>query len=186
MSQCAAPEHACVRVGPLSAGTLVAGWPQACDCDAGRRLGWYAVIGTLLVADDRAPVRRLEAADVIVASAGPGRSGLGEWLHRYPGCAVVAAWTRPGECSVATRNGVLRSVAVTGQQADGGALACAVFVHGWLVAGLPLALLSPACLSISPGAAVAVPRAASPLFFRFGYCSVSGDDPRPGAPGQPP
>jgi len=181
MSQ-GAPQHACVRVGPLGAGTLIAGWPQPCDCDSGRRPGWHAVTGTLLAADDSAPPRLLEAADVIVTLAGSGRTMLDEWLRRYPGCAVAAAWTRPGECSVATRDGILRSVAVSGQQGDGGALACAVFAQGWLTAGLPLALLSPACLHVRPGAAVAWREAGSRLFFRFGYCSVAGDGP----PARPP
>jgi hypothetical protein len=184
VTRCAAPGHACVRVGPLSGGTLVAGWPQACD--GGRRPGWHAVTGTLLVADDRAPADRLETADVIVASAGPGRSGLGEWLHRYPGCAVVAARTRPGECSVVTGSAVLPSVAVSGQPGDRGALACAVFTHGWLAAGLPLALLSPACLCVGPSPALAWPQPGSPWFFRFSYCPVSGDDPGPEAVRPPP
>jgi hypothetical protein len=186
VTRCAAPEHACVRVGPLSAGTLIAAWPRACACDGGRRPGWLAVTGTLLVADDRAPARRLEAADVIVASAGRGRPGPGEWLRRYPGCAVAAAWTRPGECSVATRSGVLTSVAVSGQSGDRGALACAVFTHGWLAAGLPLALLYPACLCVAPSPAVAWTRPGSPCFFRFSYCPVSGDDSCPEAVGPTP
>lgn len=181
MTRPAAPEHACVRVSPLSAGTLIAGWPRACAGNGGRRPGWPAVTGTLLVADDRAPVRGLETADVIVASAGPGTPGPGEWLRRYPGCAVAAVWTRPGECSVATRSGVLASVAVSGQSGDRGALACAVFTYGWLAAGLPLAVLSPACLCVGPGPAVAWPRPGSPCFFRFSYCPVPGGDPGPGA-----
>jgi hypothetical protein len=193
MIQSAAPEHACVRVGPLSTGTLVAGWPQGCDCDGGRRPNWRTVTGTLLAADDRAPIHRLEAADVIVTSAGPGRTDPGEWLRRYPGCAVAAAWTTSERCSVATRTGVLRGVTVSGGQSDGSAFACAVFVHGWLAAGLPLAFLSPTCLRISPGAVVTWPRGGSPVFFRFGYCAVSGNDcpmsdggPSPCSPGPAP
>jgi hypothetical protein len=172
-----------VRVGPLSAGTLVAGWPRACDCESRRRPGWHALTGTLLAARDQAPARWLEGADVIVTSGQSGQAGPGEWLRRYPGCAVAVAWTSPGECAVATRYGVLRGVAVSGQQGDGGALACAAFVHGWLVAGWPLALLAPACLGVGPGAAVGWPDAGSPLSFRFGYCAPSGDDPSPDAPG---
>lgn len=179
------PEHACVRVGPLTAGTLIAGWPQACDCDGGRRHGWHAVTGTLVAAHDRAPVRRLEGADVIVTSGLPGHTEPGEWLRRYPGCAVAAAWTSPGECAVATRHGVLRGLAVSGQAGDGGALACAAFIHGWLVAGWPLTLFSPACLDVSPGAAVGWPEAGGPLFFRFGYRSASREDPSPEAPVPP-
>jgi hypothetical protein len=176
MTQSAAPKHAYVRVGPLSIGTLIVRWPQGCDCDGDRRPNWPAVTGTLLAADDRAPARWLEAADVIVAFAGPGRIDPGGWLRRYPGCMVVAAWTTPDECSVATRNGVLGSVAVGGEPSHGGALACAMFVHGWLAARLPLGLLSPARLHVSQGTAVTWPQAGTPLFFRFGYCPVSGDD----------
>jgi hypothetical protein len=188
----AAPKHACVRVGPMSAGTLTVGWPQPCDCPGGLGAVRPAVTGTLLAADGGAPVRRLEAADVIVASGGSGCSGPGEWLDRYPGCAVAVSWAKSGECSIATRNGVLRRLAVSGQQGDGGALACGIFMHGWLAVGLPLSLLSPACLCVTPGTPVAWPWAGGPLFFRFGYYSASGDDPpgsgsasSPAGPGVP-
>lgn len=182
MNRSTRPEHACVRVGPLSPGTLVAGWPWACDCGSRRRPGWQAMTGTLRAVRDRAPAHWLEGADVIVTSGRPGPASPGEWLRRYPGCAVAAAWTSPGECTVATRYGILGGVAVSGQQGDGGALACAAFVHGWLTAGLPLALLSPARLSVGPGPAVGWPDAGSPLFFRFGYCAPSGGDPSPDVP----
>ena len=194
MIRSASPRHACVRVGPLSSGrTLVAGWPQVCDCGGGRRPSSRSVTGTLRAADERAPTSWLEAADVIIASAGPRQIDPGEWLRRFPGCAVAAAWTTSDECSVATRNGMLHSVTVSGEQSYGGAFACAMFVHGWLAARLPLVLLSPARLYVSPGTAFTWPRAGNPLFFRFGYCSMSGDDrpmseggPSPGSSGSVP
>lgn len=185
MSQHATTQHACVRVGPLSARTLVAGWPRPCDCGS-LRSGGRAVTGMLLAADDRAPARRLEEADVIVTTDGVGTIGAGDWLRRYPGCAVAAALVRPGECTVATRGGALRSVAVSGQDAVGvGAFACAVFFHGWLAAGRSLALFRPACLYVSPGTADAWPGEGSPLFFRFSYYPAAGDDPCPESSGSP-
>jgi hypothetical protein len=191
MTTGAAPEQACVHVGPLSPGMLIAGWPQGCGCTGGRRPGWRVVTGTLLAADDRASAGRLETADVIVASAGAERTGPREQLCRYPGCAVAVAWAGSAECSVATRSGVLPSVAISGQQGAGGALACAAFAHGWIVAGLPLALLSPACLTVNLGAAglsavASWPGSVRPLFFRFGYRPGSGDDPCLLSPGSPP
>jgi hypothetical protein len=179
VSQRATTEHACVRVGPLSAGTLVTGWPRPCGCGS-LRSGGRTVTGMLLAADDRAPAWRLEEADVIVTTGGPGTTGVGDWLRRYPGCAVAAAQVRRGECSVATRDGARRDVAVSGQGAAGaGAFACAVFIHGWLAAGRSLALLRPARLYVSPGAADAWPGPGSPLFFRFSYYPASGDDSCP-------
>jgi hypothetical protein len=178
-----APERACVRVGSANAGPLIAGWPQACDCAGGRRPGWPAVTGTLLAADERSPVRRLETADVIVASTGCGRPGPAEWLRRYPGCAVAVARSGPDECSVASRSGVIGRMAVSGAHGDCGALACAVFTYGWILAGLPLAPLASACLSVGPVAAIAGPGGGRPLFFRFGYCLAPWGDSSPGAPG---
>lgn len=180
MSYSATPEHARVRVGPLSAGTLVAGWPQSGDCGCGRCRCGHAVTGTLLAADDRGPARWLETADVIIAVGEAGGTGPGEWLRRYPGCSVAAAMTRRGECSVATRDDVLRSVAVSGQESGAGVLACAVFVYGWLAAGWSLTLLRPARLYVSYGGDV-TQRLGGPLFFRFGYCSSSGDPSGPPA-----
>jgi hypothetical protein len=165
-----------VRVGPLSTGALVADWPPGRDY-GGSRPGERTVSGTLLAADDRAPTRWLEAADVIVVTGEAGSAGPTEWLRRYPGSAVAAALVQPGECSVATRDGLLR-VEVSGQGTDNAnALACAVFVHGWLAVGWPLALFRPARLHISHDAAAGPDH--SPLFFRFSYRPVSGDDPRP-------
>jgi hypothetical protein len=183
MTQSAVPEHACVRVGPASAVTLIAGWPQACDCGNDRRATCHAVTGMLLAADDRAPMRWLETADVIIVSAVTEGADPVDWLRRYPGCAVVAAWTRPNECSVATRSTVLRGLAVSGRQGDSAAFACAAFVHGWLAARLPLTLLSPACLQVAPEPAATWPRAGSPLFFRFSYRPMTGGDSSADPPG---
>ena len=143
----------------------------------------------LLAADDRTPARRLEEADVIVARDGAGIKGAADWLRRYPGCAVAASLVRPGEYSVATRDGEFRSVAVSGQGGVGvGGLACAVFIYGWLAVGRSLALFRPASLHVRPDAASAWPWLGSPLFFRFSYYPyypAPGDQPRPESSGSP-
>lgn len=162
------PEHACVRVGPLSGGTLTAGWPQDCAGAGGQCRGGSVVTGMLLVADDNASSRLLEAADVIIAAGEEGSTSPGEWLSRYPGCAVVAAQVQRGECSVATRHGVIAHVAISGQDAAG-AFACGVFVHGWLAAQWPVRLLQPPRLEVGYHATIAEPEPDRPLFFRFSY-----------------
>lgn len=183
MTQSTAPRLACVRVGPLTTGTLVAAWTRHGDANGGRPAAWRAVTGTLLAAHALAPARWLESADVIVAPAGLGQANPAEWLHRYPGCAVAIDWTGSEECSLITRSGALRSLAVSGLHGDAGALACAAFVHGWLVAGWPLALLSPTSLRVGHIGTVIWPDAGKPLFFKFGYCPLSGDDRSLGATG---
>lgn len=120
---------------------------------------------------------------------------LSKTLRKHPGCAVAAAWTGRGGCAVATRDGGFRAVLVRGQvDIRVCVLGCAAFVHGWLAAGLPLALLDPARLEIAgapvsmqPGATEAQPPV---LFFRFCYrVSPSippvGDASEPG-PGREP
>lgn len=181
MSPCIATGHACVRVGPLGGGMLIARWPEARGC---RCRGGQAVTGTLLAACARSPVRQLELADVIVAGGAAGSAGPSGWLRRYPGCAVAACPGRAGLCSVATRDGVIGHLAGSGLSAAG-ALACAVFVHGWLSAGWPLDLLRPARLHVACHAGAGlVP--GTPLFFRFSYCAAPGDDPGMfGWPGRP-
>jgi hypothetical protein len=175
MSPHAAAGHACVRVGPLGAGTLAAGWPEAHWHHCSQRHGGRTVTGTLRAADARSPAWRLETADVIVTEGGAGSAGPGDWLRRYPGCAITVAWAWPEDCSVATRDGVLRGMAVSGPS-PGAALACAVFVYGWLGTGLRLSELRPARLHVSHSAG-AGPVGGAPLFFRFSYCAASGDDP---------
>jgi hypothetical protein len=173
-----------VRVGPVRGEMLVAGWPQDCELVGTSRPHGRGVAGMLLAADASAPTRWLETADVIVAASREGSTSLGEWLHRCPGCAVVASWTRPGECSVATRDDGPRMLTVSGQgSADAIALACAVFTHGWVVAGWPLSLLQPTRLHLSQGTAASGPEPGNRLFFRFSYCPAPGDNPLPESSG---
>jgi hypothetical protein len=181
-----APEHACVRFGPVGGDMLVAGWPQDCGPAGSSRPHDRGVAGTLLAARAGAPARWLEAADVIVAASRESDTSLREWLRRYPGCAVAASWTRPGECSVATRDDGPRTLTASSPgSADAIALACAVFMYGWLAAGWPLSLLQPTRLDLSEGAAVPGPELGDRLFFRFSYCPTPGDDPPPGSSGSP-
>lgn len=168
------PRHAGVRVGSLGRGTLTAGWPATRDCHGSPCYGGRTVTGTLLAADARSPARRLETADVIVTAGRAGSTGPDGWLRRYPGCAVAASWAGPGVCLVATRNGVLRRMAVSDPSVVG-TLACGVFMHGWLAAGWSPDLLQPADLNVSHDAGVGlVP--GTPLFFRFSYCAAPGDE----------
>jgi hypothetical protein len=169
------PEHAFVRVSPLSAGTLVAAWPRSDARGCAGRCSGGAVTGMLLAADERAPTRWLEAADVIITTGWAEDSRPAEWLRRYPGCAVAAAMTQRDECSVATRGVGLRKVAVSGEETDASSLACAVFVYGWLAAGWSLAPLWPGGVHVDHGADVQSERG-SLLFFRFGYCTSSEAD----------
>jgi hypothetical protein len=174
MSSCAVPGHACLRVGPLGAGTLVARWPSR-GHDEICCHGWQALTGALSVADSRTSTRLLATADVIVAVDEAGSANLGDWLRRYPGCAVAVSTAKPGECSVATRDGVLYPMTVSGPQAVG-PLACAAFAYGWLAAGRSLELLRPAHLHLSHDADD-TPGRDGRLFFKFSYCPASGDGP---------
>jgi hypothetical protein len=184
VSHPATPGHASVRVAPAAAKALVARWPQGCEHARCPRCHHRALTGTLLAADAAAPARWLEAADVIIAAGGEGISRPGEWLRRYPGCAVVASCTQPGKCLVAMRDGVLHRLTVSGQGAiHATALTCAVFVHGWSAAGWPLALLRPACLDVSQGVTRPAPEPGRRLFFRFSYCPAPEVDPLPGSSG---
>lgn len=167
-------EHACVRVGPLNGGTLTAGWPRGCVSAGSDCHGGLIVTGMVLAMGTRASSQSLESADVIVAEGEAVRPLPGEWLDRYPGCLVAATRVQRGECCVATRDGTIRRVTISGHDAVG-ALACAVFVHGWLAAVRPMRALHPAFLEVScPASAVAAP--GGPLFFRFSYCPGSGAD----------
>ena len=184
MSRPAAPEHASLRIAPVTEKALVAGWPQGREHARCLRCHHRGLTGTLLAANSAAPARWLEAADVIVASGGERSSRPGEWLRWYPGCAVVASCTQPGECLVAMRDGVLHGLTVSGAGAGHAtALTCAVFVHGWLAAGWPLALLRPACLDVSQGVTAPAPEPGRRLFFRFSYCPAPDSDPLPGSTG---
>jgi hypothetical protein len=169
-------EHACVRVGPVNGATLIAGWPHGCVSAGSHCRGGHVVTGMVLATGTRASSQSLESADVIVGEGEAGSALPGEWLDRFPGCAVAATWIQRGECCVATRDGVISTVAISGQDAVG-ALACAVFVHGWLVAARPMRALYPAFLEVSyPASAVTGATPGSPLFFRFSYCPGAGAD----------
>lgn len=170
----AAPGRACLRVGPPDTSSLVAWWPERTS--AGLLGGERSVSGTLVASDAQAADPRvMETADVIfTAGDAVHRARPAEWLGRtlgrYPGCEVAAIWNRHGECAVAVRNGWLRTLSLPGRH-DAGvrAFACAVFVHGWLAARLPLAHLQPPRLEISDSDVVAARIGASMLHFRFCY-----------------
>lgn len=190
MNRAAAPLHASVRFGPLADGAhMSAQWAGDVARGDWHHLAERALTGTVLAADTRDAPRLLAAADIITVfpGAGPGARG---WLGRYPGCAVAVAaglaatadLAGPAEYQVATRDGT-RPIVTAGARCPAGALAVAVFAYCWLAAGWPVALLRPARLRVSLGAAWLVP--GQPLFFRFRYCPVSGAGPSPGLPGAP-
>jgi hypothetical protein len=120
-----------------------------------------AVSGDLVAADAMtAGPGSLEVADVICGRSEPGCAPPLTWLAgtmgSYPGCAVAAVWTGEGRCLVATRAGRPFTVSYFVPNGPGlraarnvpvsGALACAMFVHGWLAARWPLTALDPARL----------------------------------------
>jgi hypothetical protein len=95
-------------------------------------------------------VGRCDIADVIIWREGQLRPTvawvqLADALRRWPGCAVAAAGAGSGACQVADRYGSVTSIAVGGRDCPPGLciFASASFVHGWLCAGWPLAVLNP-------------------------------------------
>jgi hypothetical protein len=108
------------------------------------------VSGELVVANAMtAPDRWLRLADAIYSATPRPLAWLHAVLASCPGCAVVAAGARDGECTVVTRtafhqNKLRLRVAVT--PAGSGALVCAIFVHAWLTAGWPPAAIDRARL----------------------------------------
>jgi len=113
-----------------------------------------AVAGELLAADAlTAPARSLQVADVIYSASPRPLTWPHAILERYPGCAVVAVPARDGGYAVAARgsliyfpqNGLWLRVAV--DEPGFGALVHAAFVHSWLAAGWPLAVLDQAHLA---------------------------------------
>jgi hypothetical protein len=161
-------------VTPRAAAWLVAGqhadeiarwWPSA-DARPGEGCGSrarLAVSGDLVAADAMTvSPGSLEVADVICCGSELGCAQPLNWLAgtlgRYPGCAVAAVWTGDGRCLVTTRTGRPFTISFFVPNEPGlrappyvpasGALACALFVHGWLAASWPLTALDPARLAV--------------------------------------
>jgi hypothetical protein len=94
----------------------------------------------------------LRIADAITCPARRAASETAECLREvlwlYPGCAVAVVEPARGECVAAARGEVPRRLTIRQDDAGPGqaALLCAVFVHGWLAAGQPLAALDQARL----------------------------------------
>ena len=177
-----APRWARLSVGMAGAGAMLLQW-SADQLDAGRsrpdRTGCLTIRGTLVAAgvrtDDSSGVG---AADVIFAGDRADHDEPADWLGgilgRNPGCQVVAACDKPGDCVIATRDDGIRALSVDGHEtARICAFACAVFAYGWLTADLPLAALEPIRLTIRRPEPAASPDAAEAgarlLFFCLRY-----------------
>jgi hypothetical protein len=142
-----------VNVWLTAGGREIVRW-RSSTAVAGARLAGarLAVAGELAAADAlSAAPEWLEVADIICAGRTRPLSWLTGILDSYPGCAVAAAPARGGRYTVATRGDrpfILHlltpndpGLRVPPDPRGSGALACAVFVHGWLAAGWPLGAL---------------------------------------------
>lgn len=129
-----------------------------------QRRGRLIVAGELVAADASADDDARQAlADVIWDSGSPSRAvpppWLGQTLRAFPGCAVAASWRSRDVCAVATRQGPL-AISVCGADELGASFrlfACAAFVHGWLSARWPIALLCPGRVLIRAGSPATSP-----------------------------
>lgn len=118
-------------------------------------------VSDLLVAHaGRGTASWLQIADVIICPGQPPAPSspgcLRAAFRLYPGCAVAAVELGAGGCLAGTpgQAPIRLTVGHSGAAATSCALACATFVHGWLVAGQSLASLCPArlrVLSPAPG-----------------------------------
>jgi hypothetical protein len=158
-----------------------------------------AVAGEVAAADAlSAGPEWLAVADVICSGRTQPVSWLSGILDGYPGCAVVAAPAPGGGYAVAARAhrpftiGLLTpnelGLRVQPDPRRSDALACAVFVHGWLAAGWPLVALKPARLEAGAGwpyaARALTVGPAAPISFAMYYAEpVSGVEPVPGVVG---
>ena len=142
----------------------IARWRPSAAARSGTEWGppaRLAVSGDLVAADAMtASPESLEVADVIYFRSEPGCAQPLTWLagtlDSCPGCAVAAIWTGAGTCLVATRAWRPMTVSYFVPNEHGlraaptepasAALACAMFVHGWLAANWPLTALNPARL----------------------------------------
>jgi hypothetical protein len=159
----------------------IARWQSSAVARGAGSAAKLAVCGDLVAADVVADSPgSLEVADVICCHRGPGRDQPLAWLatllRSYPGCAVAAIGMADGGCLVASRAGrpvIFHSFIQNEQGFD--ALVCAMFVHGWLTAGWPLAALDPPRLEAAAG----FRPPAKPISFGMYY---EGPSPGPSAP----
>jgi hypothetical protein len=114
-----------------------------------------AVRGDLVAAEATVVgARPLEVADVIYRRDMPGCSHPLMWLagtlDSYPGCEVAAIPRQRGGCLAASRvTGPLAFSFLMPNDAWFDALACAMFLYGWLAAGWPPAALERSQLTVS-------------------------------------
>lgn len=128
-------------------------WSAGADADADRilRAGQVPAFACLAAGQDGC---QAEIADVIAGgrcfSLDEGRAWLADVLRRFPGCAVAVAGTGNGGCLAADRCGgaVIAEVQGASREPGLGALACGLFVYGWLCAGRALVTLEPPVLRV--------------------------------------
>lgn len=134
--------------------------PNARSAGQQPRIGRPTVSDLVVAHAGRGAASWLQIADVIICPGQPSapRSPgcLDAVFRHYPGCAVAAVDLGAGGCLAGTpgQAPIRLTVGHGGAVAGSCTLACAAFVHGWLVAGQSLAGLSPArlrVLSSAPG-----------------------------------
>lgn len=160
-----APLRARLVIGPHD-GVQVVRWRRPGAC---RRL---AVSGDLIAADQMtADAGSLEIADVIYRCATSAPSAwLADTLDRYPGCSAAAIPAAGGRCLVASRASPPVTVSfLTPNERAFHVLVAAIFVHGWLCAGWPLAWLDPPWLEVAGTPRLSARTTIVPIPFRLLY-----------------
>jgi hypothetical protein len=134
-----------------------------------------AVSADLIAADHAADdARSLEIADVIyrreVAANPPASAWLTETLDRYPGCSAAAIPTAGCRFLIAPRGNrpFIFSLLMPNEHSFN-VLLGAIFVHGWLCAGWPLATLDPPRLDV---AGTFRPAGPTPISLRLYYSGL--------------
>jgi hypothetical protein len=143
-----------------------------------------AVSGDLVAADADSS-GRLDVADVIYCRGRP-PDWLGWTLERFPGCAVAATGS-DRDCLVACRAiPPIRFSFFNTNELWSNTLICAMFVHGWRIAGWPLSALDPHGLVVTAehvdSVRAVAGNSAMPIPFALYYESRCRISPASGAP----
>jgi hypothetical protein len=160
-------------------GDEIARWQSSAAARGSRSTAKLAVSGDLVAVDAvAAGPGSLEIADVICCHGGPVCGQSRAWSSRilgsYPGCAVAAIPMEDGRCLVASRAGrpLIFPPFIQNEQGSG-TLVCAMFVHGWLAAGWPLAALYPPRLETVAGFSPPAKPISFAMYYEDGPSSAS-------------
>jgi hypothetical protein len=147
-----------------------------------------AVSGDLIAADHAADdARSLEIADVIYRREVPAHTPVSAWLtetlDRYPGCSAAAIPAAGCRFLIAPRGNrpLIFSFLMPNEYAFN-VLLGAIFVHGWLCAGWPLAALDPPQLDV---AGAFRPAGTTPISLRLHYSGLPSLAVSSGGPSSP-